>query len=140
MFRHRECPYVLTVSVYEYQSSGERQDAQCVLDTGCFQGNIISQKLANRLGFTDFQELNAAEKTGGKTATGIHEVLGAIHVSWLHSTSPKIFRDMRFLVSESEHIELIIGTHSITRHQLIPPPNLFIDLDEDSGKHSEMYD
>lgn len=117
-------PYILDVSVYKSQSSNFLA-ARCVLDTGNTQGNIISERLVRRLGFTDYAPLRPAEEHGGKVATGhIHEVKGSVRVSWCHVTSPKMFNDMRFLVSESEEFDLVIGAGSIWRENLLPAPNL----------------
>ncbi|KAF2464167.1 uncharacterized protein BDR25DRAFT_346844 [Lindgomyces ingoldianus] len=129
-----ECPFFLTVSVFPCQGSDvvERQEGRCVLDTACLQGNIISIEFAHRLGFTQFKSLKPRERNGGIVASGnIHNVSGAIHVSWYHCTSSKVFRNMRFLVSESAPVDMVIGTHSIVRHQLISPPNLFIDIENE---------
>ena len=135
MFDHKECPFILTVSVFQRVNSGVEQ-AKCVFDTACLQGNIISSAFARRLGYEEFQDLKSREEPGGTVATGqIHKVKGAVHVSWFHSASPQVFRDMRFLVSESAQVDLVVGTHSIVRHQLISPPNLHIvDFTADSGK------
>lgn len=137
MFDHKECPFVLTVSVFPCVSSGVEQ-AKCVFDTACLQGNIISSAFARRLGYKEFQDLKSREEPGGTVATGqIHKVKGAVHVSWFHSTSPQVFRDMRFLVSESAQVDLVIGTHSIVRHQLISPPNLLIEFTPDADPDRE---
>jgi len=133
----KQCPFFLTVSVFPCPGSDvlERQEGRCVLDTACLQGNIISAEFAQRLGFTEFRALRPREESGGTVATGnIHKVSGAIHVSWFHCTSAKVYRDMRFLVSESAQVDMVIGTHSIVRHQLISPPNLFVDINGEPGK------
>jgi hypothetical protein len=58
-------------------------------------------------------------------ATGeVHKVLGCIRVSWFSETSPKVFNNMRFLVSETAHVDLVIGTRSIQKEKLLSPPNL----------------
>lgn len=98
-----------------------------MLDTACHQGNIISESLARRLGFEEFEPLSSRESKGGSVATGhIHHVIGAIHLTWFHNTSPKMYNDMRFLVSETADVELVVGAQSILRNNLISPPNLGI--------------
>ncbi|KAL1600682.1 hypothetical protein SLS60_007070 [Paraconiothyrium brasiliense] len=121
--------YILTVSAYKHNSR-EYIPARCVLDTGCSQGNIISTKFARRLGFTenDYQPLDHREDNGGMVATGeIHKVLGFVRVSWFSETSPKVFNTMRFLVSETAHVDLVVGTRSIIKEKIINPPNLMAD-------------
>ena len=126
---------MLTVSVYPCDDSQDRQDAQCVLDTACLQGNIISVDFARRLGFTSFQTLRHREQNGARVATGdIHTVIGALRISWFHNTSAKVFRDMRFLVSETAQVDLVIGTHSIVKHRLLSPPNLMTGWVGDESK------
>lgn len=138
---------MLIVSAYKRNSS-EYISARCVLDTGCVQGNIISADLAHRLGFTDidFQPLTPREEEGGMVATGeVHKVMGTIRVSWFSSTSPKVFNTMRFLVSETANVDLVIGTRSITKERLLLPPNLMADsqflvMDKPEGRSSNMMD
>lgn len=128
MFDHKvHCPFFITVSVFPCPTSNihGRQSGRCVLDTACMQGNIISADFARRLGYTSFLPLKEREENGGTVITGdLHQVSGAIHVSWYHSTSAKVYRDMRFLVSDTAQVDLVIGTHSIVRHSLMSPPNL----------------
>lgn len=115
------------ISVFPCEASHSRipLEGRCVLDTACFQGNIISSEFAHALGFTEFEPLSSKEQDGGIVANGSkHDVSGALYLSWFHSTSVKVYRDMRFLVSESAPVDLVIGTHSIVRHRLISPPNL----------------
>ena len=70
--------------------------------------------------------LKPRERHGGVSASGhaIHPK-GAIYLSWYHSTSPQ-YSNMRFLVVENIHFDLVIGTDSIVRHNLISPPNLSV--------------
>ncbi|OCK94941.1 uncharacterized protein K441DRAFT_659385 [Cenococcum geophilum 1.58] len=124
-------PFTLTVSAWPKidPRPGNFHSAQCVLDTGCLQGNIISKKLAFELGFdeSDYKRLDQKEKHGGKTATGhILEVEGALHLSWHYESSPQVLRDMRFLVLDANGIDMIIGARSIIKHKLLSPPNLHI--------------
>jgi len=148
MFDHNVCPFDITVAVFPCPESAvsKRQEGRCILDTGCLQGNIISLTFANQLGYTEFQPLKPREKGGGTVMNGqVHNVLGAIHISWYHSTSPKVFRDMRFLVSESASVDLLIGTHSIVRHRLISPPNLevtsyHIQISNPDPREQELMD
>ncbi|KAL5388768.1 hypothetical protein DPSP01_002874 [Paraphaeosphaeria sporulosa] len=118
--------YKLIVSAYKREGR-EFIPVRCVLDTGCSQGNIISTKLAQRLGFSDsdYLPLTPREENGGMVATGhTHKVLGCIRVSWFSETSPKVFNNMRFLVSETADVDLVIGTRSIQKEKLLNPPNL----------------
>jgi len=111
------------------------------------QGNIISSSLARRLGYADFQPLTENEQQGGTVATGeIHKVSGAIRIAWFHNTSTKVFSDMRFLVSETAQVDLVIGTRSIVKENLLSPPNLgmgggntFVDIDTDSGEFHSWH-
>ncbi|KAF2634168.1 hypothetical protein P280DRAFT_414384, partial [Massarina eburnea CBS 473.64] len=123
-----DCPYILTVTVWpRLHSENLRQRAKCILDTGCLQGNIISKRLATSLGFTvtEYEQLKPREKTGGITASGhIHHAIGAIRVSWSHGSSTRMMTLMRFLVSDNEKIDLVIGARSIRKWNLISPPNL----------------
>jgi hypothetical protein len=137
MFDHKKSPFIVTVAVYANPSADvkQRQEARCLLDTGCMQGNIISASLAHRLGFTTYEALKPREESGGTVATGhIHQVLGAIHLTWYQVSSAKIFNNMRFLVSESDQFDLVIGTHSISRFRLFSPPNLGVGMKQPSGK------
>lgn len=121
--------YALIVSVYPREGN-ERTSARCVLDTGCSQGNIISSKLARRLGYnnSNYQPLTSREENGGTVATGhTHKVLGSIRVSWFHETSYKVFNNMRFLVSDTANADLVIGTRSIQKEKLLSPPNFMVD-------------
>ncbi|KAF2449755.1 hypothetical protein P171DRAFT_427918 [Karstenula rhodostoma CBS 690.94] len=128
-FDERDNWYTLTVSAYKREGR-EFIPARCVLDTGCSQGNIISTKLARRLGFndSDYQPLTPREENGGAVATGhTHKVLGCIRVSWFSETSPKVFNSMRFLVSDTADVDLVIGTRSIQKEKLLNPPNLGLE-------------
>ncbi|KAJ4304771.1 hypothetical protein N0V90_000299 [Kalmusia sp. IMI 367209] len=143
IFDDRENAFMLAVSVYK-QDSSEYIPARCLFDTGCLQGNIISADLARRLGHTEFQPLTPRESNGGMVATGdIHQVLGAIRISWFHEASARVFGRMRFLVSESAQVDLVIGTRSIVKENLLTPPNLGVtgatynDLALDSDTEKE---
>ncbi|KAH0557187.1 hypothetical protein GP486_005023 [Trichoglossum hirsutum] len=48
---------------------------------------------------------------------------GVLHLSWYHNTSPRLYSDMRFLVSPSQEYELVIGARSILKHKLVSYPN-----------------
>lgn len=134
---------MLSVSVYKSDHS-ETIQARCVFDTGCTQGNLISLDLAQRLGFaeSDFLPLSARESNGGMVATGdIHQVAGAVRISWFHNTSPKVFNDMRFLVSKSAQIDLVVGTGSIVKENLLTRPNLkiYADIPTDPDREKLVY-
>jgi hypothetical protein len=92
----------------------------------CLQGNIVSLAFATKLGYTEaeFRKLKPREQRGGVSASG-HAIppKGAIYLSWYHSTSPQ-YSNMRFLVLKDAQFDLVIGTESIVRHNLISPPNL----------------
>lgn len=55
---------------------------------------------------------------------------GAVHLSWYHSTSAQVFKDMRFLVLANAKVDLLIGVHSIVKYNLISPPNFWTNADE----------
>ncbi|OCL13371.1 hypothetical protein AOQ84DRAFT_372240 [Glonium stellatum] len=86
MFDHKDCPFIRTV-----------------------KGNIVSLSLAQKLGYTEFKNLNPRERNGGTSASG-HKLQaeGAIHLTWYRSTSSQIFRDMRFLVSANAQCDLLV--------------------------------
>lgn len=76
------------------------------------------------------------EEHGGKAVTGhIHQVKGAVRVSWYHHTSPKVFVQMRFLVSESDGFDMLIGATSICKEKMLPAPNFGVDYIEVPGKN-----
>ncbi|KAJ4360924.1 uncharacterized protein N0V89_001493 [Didymosphaeria variabile] len=144
-FDERDNWYTLTVSAYK-RDGGSFAPARCVLDTGNTQGNFISMDLARRLGFaeSDIQPLTPREGNGGMVATGeVHKVLGFVRVSWFSQTSPRVFNQMRFLVSETAPVDLVIGTRSIQKEKLLNPPNLmnadnkFVVVDKDDDPISE---
>ena len=112
--------------------------ARCVLDTGSLQGNIISERLARRIGFIEYLPLKDGEEHGGKVVTGhIHQVKGAVRASWYHHTSPKVFVNMRFLVSESDGFDMLIGAASIYKEKMLPAPNFgtgYHDTTKKSGR------
>lgn len=126
IFDHRRYPFIVDVYAFSFGSFELEhcQAVRCTFDTGCLQGNIISRTTANRLGFHRFESLDSSEERDGHGITGHpHSVIGAIHLTWYTSTSPKMFTKMRFLVSESEAFELVVGAASIIRHNIISPPN-----------------
>jgi hypothetical protein len=116
------------------------KEAKCTIDTGNLQGNIVSRAfVVDVLGFTesDFQELTKAEEDGGTGVTG-HKLIphGAIYLTWYHINSTRVFRDMRFLISDHPMYDLIIGARSIQENNILDIPNLAtqggrVDLDED---------
>jgi len=128
----RDSPWILPVFALSTQKyDGEHyipKQAQCTIDTGNCQGNIVSKEfLLDVLGYPEsaFLELSDSEKLGGIGATG-HTLIpdGAIYLSWYHSQSTRLFRDMRFLISPHPHCDLIIGARSIQQHNLLSKPNL----------------
>jgi hypothetical protein len=72
-----------------------------------------------------FQPLAKAEEAGGTGVTG-HKLIpqAAISLTWYHSNSTRVFRDMRFLISEHPMYDLIIGSWSIHQNRILDVPNL----------------
>jgi hypothetical protein len=117
---------MLIVSVFPLENPvpERHQQVQCSIDTGCLQGNIVSLELARSLGYTKFDKLTPREQNGGTTVTGdTPRPEGAIRLSWYHSSSAQVFKDMRFLVLANANADLVIGAHSIVKHNLLSPPN-----------------
>jgi hypothetical protein len=92
------------------------------------QGNIVSRDFVeNVLEFpsSSFEKLTKEEETGGTGITGEpHIPLGAVNLTWYHKNSTRVFRDMRFLVSPSQHCDLIIGAWSIQKDKILDVPCL----------------
>jgi len=129
---HLDSPWVLPVYVLSTERDGHRhlvpKEAKCTIDTGNLQGNIVSRAfLVDVLGYSeaDFHKLTKEEEDGGTGITG-HTLIpeGAIYLTWYHSNSTRVFRDMRFLVSEHPIYDLIIGAHSIRKNNILDVPNL----------------
>lgn len=104
------------------------KEAKCTIDTGNLQGNIVSRTfLIDVLGYSEanFHKLTKEEEDGGTGITG-HRLIpdGAIYLTWYHSNSTRVFRDMRFLVSEHPMYDLIIGARSIRKNNILDVPNL----------------
>jgi len=134
MFAEDECPWILIVFAVSSAKVGTEvhQKARCTFDTGNLQGNIISKEFALKLGYTesDFEPLRPKERNGGTSATGhMHMPEGALHITWYHNSSPRLYDGMRFLVSSETQCELIVGARSILRHRLLSPPNLSLEDD-----------
>jgi len=127
-------PWILPVYALsnrkDKDSHFERKEAQCTIDTGNEQGNIASEDFVfNQLGYTmtDLSPLTDLEQRGGVAASGDKVIpLGAIHLTWYHSRSARVFRDMRFLITSNPRCDLVIGARSIEKHDLLLPPNLVI--------------
>lgn len=77
---------------------------------------------------SQFQPLTKAEEAGGIGVTG-HKLIpqGAISLTWYHSNSTRVFRDMRFLISEHPIYDVILGTRSIHQNRILDVPNLMVD-------------
>ncbi|RDW56921.1 hypothetical protein BP5796_12988 [Coleophoma crateriformis] len=127
-----QSPWILPVHVLSLQRDENRhlipKEAKCTIDTGNLQGNIVSRAfVVDVLGYseTSFQKLTKAEEEGGTGITG-HKLFpsGAIYLTWYHNSSTRVFRDMRFLVSEYPMYELVIGAHSIEEENILNVPNL----------------
>lgn len=119
--------YVLSAERDEYRHRIPKE-AKCTIDTGNLQGNIVSRTfLFNVLGYSeaDFQKLTTGEENGGTGITG-HKLIpdGGINLTWYHNNSTRVFRDMRFLISEHPMYDLIIGAHSIQENNILDVPNL----------------
>ncbi|KAH6718708.1 hypothetical protein BKA61DRAFT_474263 [Leptodontidium sp. MPI-SDFR-AT-0119] len=129
---HVASPWVLPVYVLSTERDQSRhmipREAKCTIDTGNLQGNIVSREfVVGVLGYTknDFHKLTREEEDGGQGITG-HKLIpvGAIYLTWYHSNSTRVFRDMRFLVSEHPMFDLIIGARSIQKNNILDVPNL----------------
>ena len=85
-------------------------------------GNIVSLKFALKLGYKkgEFKPLRTRERAGESSSGHPIHPNGAILLSWYHSTSPQ-FSNMRFLVVEDYHFDLLIGAESMYRHKLLSP-------------------
>jgi hypothetical protein len=72
-----------------------------------------------------FQPLTKLEEDGGTGVAG-HKLVpqGAINLTWFHNNSTRVFRDMRFLISEHPMYDLIIGARSIQENNILDVPNL----------------
>ncbi|KAF2786557.1 hypothetical protein K505DRAFT_343700 [Melanomma pulvis-pyrius CBS 109.77] len=122
-FDHQKCPFFKTLSVIS-RSDGKPIDERCAFDTMSLFGNVVSLEFATKLGYTeaDFKELRSREKTGLSSSGHAITPKGAIFLSWYHSTSPQ-YSNMRFLVVEDYHYDLLIGSEAIVRHKLMASPN-----------------
>jgi hypothetical protein len=69
--------------------------------------------------------LTKEEEDGGTGITG-HKLIpeGAIYLTWYHSNSTRVFRDMRFLMLEHPMHDLVIGARSIQKNNILDVPNL----------------
>lgn len=133
----------MPVHVYSSRKDTNRhqvtKDAKCTIDTGNHQGNIVSRDfVVNVLEFPEanFKPLNAKEKQGAIGITGNRFVPeAAIYLTWYHSKSTRVFRDMRFLITPNPHCDLIIGAYSIQVNQLLDVPNLIARNDGGPDGH-----
>lgn len=125
-------PWVLPVYVLSAERDTTRhlkpKEAKCTIDTGNLQGNIVSRAfVVDVLGYPEssFQKLTKLEEDGGTGVTG-HRLVpqGAIALTWYHNASTRVFRDMRFLVSENPMYDLIVGARSIQENNILDVPNL----------------
>ncbi|KAI9773864.1 MAG: hypothetical protein M1840_006090 [Geoglossum simile] len=131
-------PWIQTIHMLPSDKAGiGHQQARCLLDTGCLQGNLVSEEFARKLGYTesDFRPLRPRESNGGTSATGhTHMPKGALHLTWYHNASPRLYSDMRFLVSPSQQYEIVIGAHSILKYKLVSHPNFAVTAGRTSFK------
>jgi hypothetical protein len=89
------------------------------------------------LGFSpsSFEKLTKEEEAGATGITGEpHVPQGAIHLTWYHKNSTRIFRDMRFLISPARHCDLIIGAWSIQKDKILDVPCLAVGNDRPSQR------
>jgi len=125
-------PWILPVHVVSNRQDIDKHPitkiAKCTIDTGNMQGNIVSREfLENVLGFplSSFQKMTKEEERGGTSITGdLHIPQGAIYLTWYHKNSTRVFRDMRFLISLTQHCDLIIGARSIQKDGILNVPCL----------------
>lgn len=150
---HRPSPWILPVYVLSSQKDESRhfipKEAKCTIDTGNLQGNLVSKTFVTTvLGYPEsyFQPLTKAEEAGGTGVTG-HKLIpqSAISLTWYHSNSTRVFRDMRFLISEHPMYDLIIGSQSIHQNRILDVPNLMDDhnvhnVEKGSEKREELRD
>jgi hypothetical protein len=111
--------------------------AKCTINTSNMQGNIVSRKFVETvLEFpeSNFLKLTEEEVRGGTSITGdSHVPLGAINLTRYHKNSTKVFYDMRFLISPTQHCGFIIGAQSIQRDNILNVPCLTVDDNDSHG-------
>jgi hypothetical protein len=108
-------------------------EAKCTIDTGNTQGNIVSRRLVEDVleyPRSAFCSLTKEEEAGATAITG-HQLIpeAAINLTWYHKKSVRVFRDMRFLITSSQHFDIIIGAVSIQKDGLLDVPNLMTQGD-----------
>lgn len=126
-----ESPWILPVFVLSHNVVHEHhqpKSAQCTIDTGNYQGNVVSREfLFNVLGYPEdkLEEMTDDEKKGGVSATETQLIpQGAVYLDWYYGGSTQVFRNMRFLVSPHSFCDLIIGARSIHKHNILGYPIL----------------
>lgn len=104
--------------------STKYENVRCLLDTGCFSGNLVTRQLVESLGYieADLQQPTPFESKGVTLTGEPFNIEGVIFLSWHHGSSPIMYRKMRFLVVSSSRFEMIIGSDAITKHGLLIPP------------------
>jgi hypothetical protein len=125
-------PWILPAHVVSNRQDKDRRPitkiAKCTIDTGNMQGNIVSRDFVESvLDFpsASFEKLTSEEQMGGIGITGdLHTPLGAIHLTWYHSSSTRVFRNMRFLISPAPYCDMIIGAQSIQKEKILSVPCL----------------
>jgi hypothetical protein len=128
----RPSPWILPVHVVSNRQDQDRHAitkiAKCTIDTGNMQGNIVSKDFVESvLEFpsTGFEKLTSEEEMSGTSITGdLHTPLGAIYLTWYHSSSTRVFRNMRFLISPAQYCDMIIGAQSIQKEKILSVPCL----------------
>jgi len=144
----RPSPWIVPVYVLSSQKDESRhfisKEAKCTIDTGNLQGNLVSKAfVTDVLGYLEsqFQPLTKAEEAGGTGVTG-HKLIpqGAISLTWYHSNSTRVFRDMRFLISEHPMYDLILGSRSIHQNRILDVPNLAHLIDDGVERGAEKLE
>ncbi|EPE30329.1 hypothetical protein GLAREA_13052 [Glarea lozoyensis ATCC 20868] len=128
-------PWTIPVYVLSTRQDKDKHQiavqAKCTIDTGNMQGNIVSRKFIEMLGYPEsaIAPLTKEEEAGATSVTG-HRLIpqGAINLTWYHKKSTRVFRDTRFLISPNEHYDLIIGAWSIQKDRILDVPNLMLDI------------
>lgn len=124
------CPWIATVVVLSKKEDEEGKSthevAKCVLDTGNLQGNLVSKSLLiQHFGYdeSDIEPLENSDMIGLSVSGHLVEPVGAVKLSWYHQSSPRVYRDMEFLVTEDSIYELVLCAQDIENHKLLSPPN-----------------
>jgi hypothetical protein len=124
-----DCPWIPTVHVVSKETDEDgrfvEKIAKCMVDTGNLQGNLISKDFLENLGYSssDYTKLKSSDRDG-HSASG-HPIVpeGAVKLTWYYPSSPRIYRDMRFLVLENPSHDLVLCAQAIKKHNILDSPN-----------------